>query len=349
MSTSLYARERRIAELAVQRASLLTDKIFISQVKGTTIKEDRSPITTRVVADLGGQALVIAALRHAFPDDHIVGEEDSGILRKEDDKRNLLWSHIKEVLDKGLVPEAEIGTIRDEVEMMDLIDMGNHGGGRTGRIWALDPVDGTLGFLRGGQYAVALGLLVDAQVQVGAMACPNLPIEPSKPDGAKGVMFSAERGQGATERPSDPTSTTLAKPIHMRPISSPAEGSFCESVESGHSAHDKQANIAAKLGITKPSVRMDSQAKYASIARGDGDIYMRLPVSKTYEEKIWDHVGGSIIVEEAGGVVTDASGKPLDFGLGKTLKANKGVVVAPASIHMEVIKAVKEELEKPSL
>jgi len=134
---------------------------------------------------------------------------------------------------------------------------------------------------------VALGLTVDAQVQVGAMACPNLPVDLSKPDGAKGILLSAERGQGATERPSDPTSTTPAKPIHMNLISSSSEGSFCESVESSHSRHDKQANIAAKLGIKKPSVRMDSQAKYASIARGDGDLYLRLPSSSTYEEKIW--------------------------------------------------------------
>lgn len=84
------------------------------------------------MADLGGQALVIAALRHAFPDDHIVGEEDSELLRKENDKRDLLWSHIKGVLDEGLVPDTEIGKIRDEVDMLDLIDRGNHGGGRTG-------------------------------------------------------------------------------------------------------------------------------------------------------------------------------------------------------------------------
>jgi len=48
-------------------------------------------------------------------------------------------------------------------------------------------------------------------------------------------------------------------------------------------------------------------------------------------------------------VVTDASGKPLDFGLGKTLKANKGIIATPANVHAEVIKAVKEELEKPNL
>jgi 3'(2'), 5'-bisphosphate nucleotidase len=63
--------------------------------------------------------------------------------------------------------------------------------------------------------------------------------------------------------------------------------SFCESVEAGHSAQDEQAAIARYLGLIKPSVRMDSQAKYASVARGDGDIYLRIPVSATYQEKIW--------------------------------------------------------------
>ena len=70
---------------------------------------------------------------------------------------------------------------------------------------------------------------------------------------------------------------------------------FCESVEAGHSAHGDQAQIAQKLGITRPSVRMDSQAKYGSIARGAGDVYLRLPVKATYQEKIWDHAAGDLI------------------------------------------------------
>jgi 3'(2'), 5'-bisphosphate nucleotidase len=73
----------------------------------------------------------------------------------------------------------------------------------------------------------------------------------------------------------------------MSTVSDLSVATFCEGVESGHSSHDEQAAIAAKLGITKPSVRMDSQAKYASIARGVGEIYLRLPVSDSYEEKIW--------------------------------------------------------------
>lgn len=63
--------------------------------------------------------------------------------------------------------------------------------------WCLDPIDGTKGFLRGEQYAVCLALVVDSKVQLGVMGCPNLPQDISKPDGPKGCLFVAVRGQGA--------------------------------------------------------------------------------------------------------------------------------------------------------
>lgn len=89
---------------------------------------------------------------------------------------------------------------------------------------------------------------------------------------------------------------------------------------------------------------MDSQAKYGSIARGAGDVYLRLPVRKDYEEKIWDHAAGDVIVREAGGEVTDAAGRRLDFSRGRTLRGNKGVVAAPSGVHGEVLDAVKKVL-----
>jgi 3'(2'), 5'-bisphosphate nucleotidase len=64
-------------------------------------------------------------------------------------------------------------------------------------MWTLDPIDGTKGFLRGEQYAVCLALIVDAKVQLGVMGCPNLPVDASKPDGPRGCLFVAVRGQGA--------------------------------------------------------------------------------------------------------------------------------------------------------
>src|SRR5436305_12061774 len=111
----------------------------------------------------------------------------------------------------------------------------------------------------------------------------------------------------------------------MKHIKDVTQATICESVESGHSSHEDLATIAKLLGIVKPSIRMDSQAKYGSIARGAGDIYLRLPVSATYQEKLWDHAAGYLIVKEADGEVTDTLGRDLDFSKGRTLLRNKGI------------------------
>lgn len=150
-----YATERRIAELAVQRACLLTDKVYHSRVKGTVTKGDKSPVTSTLlplslslpsspsptiystntppVADFGAQALVIGAVHTVFPADSIVGEEDAEVLRSEADKRESVWSLVQSAVDDSAVLTADIGAVTDAEEMMALIDLGNHAGGSVGR------------------------------------------------------------------------------------------------------------------------------------------------------------------------------------------------------------------------
>ena len=128
--------------------------------------------------------------------------------------------------------------------------------------------------------------------------------------------------------------------INVSSISDTSNAAFCESVESSHSSHDQSAQIAKILNVTNEPFRIDSQCKYAVIASGEASIYLRLPTRKDYEEKIWDHAAGSIIVEEAGGKVTDCNGNPLDFSLGRTLKSNKGIISTNGLIHDKVIDAV---------
>ena len=50
---------------------------------------------------------------------------------------------------------------------------------------------------------------------------------------------------------------------------------------------------------------LDSLAKYAIVARGDADVYMRPPTRPAYSEKIWDHAAGMLVIEEAGGKLID--------------------------------------------
>ncbi|KAF1956871.1 3(2),5-bisphosphate nucleotidase HAL2 [Byssothecium circinans] len=348
-----YEKELEVALLAVQRATLLTTSVFTSHSKGTLTKSDASPVT---IGDFGAQALIISSIKHVFPDDEVVGEEDADDLRKDNSLRDLVWDLVQAAKLEDSAAEDKIGgPIKSKDDMIDALDKGNSAGGRKGRIWALDPIDGTKGFLRGGQYAVCLALMVDGVPTVGVLGCPNLPVDDKAPldssigadadsGEGKGVLFSAVKGQGSTSRPLGKGALQEGKKIAMKSVTNISEATFCESVESGHSNHGDQATIASKLGITKPSVRMDSQAKYASIARGAGDLYLRLPFAKKYEEKIWDHAAGVVIVQEAGGEVTDAWGKPLDFGIGRTLKENNGVVGAPKALLPQVIEVVKEVL-----
>lgn len=236
----------------------------------------------------------------------------------------------------GIGPGAD----RTANELLDAIDRGNDGGGRVGRMWTLDPIDGTKGFLRGEQYAVCLALLVDAKVQVSVMGCPNLPVSMTATDGPRGSLFVAVRGQGAEQRGLfDPD----VKPVKLTmPSIPPDHMNFLESVEHAHSALDFNERVAAILNITRAPTRMDSQAKYCALARGEGGAYLRMPVGSGYQEKIWDHASGALLVEEAGGIITDSRGIPLDFGLGRTLGENYGVVAARSDVHARVIDAIRK-------
>ena len=62
-------------------------------------------------------------------------------------------------------------------EVLTAIDYGKFSGCSRGRYWAVDPIDGTKGFLRGEQYAVAIGLIENGKVVVGVLGCPNLTLD----------------------------------------------------------------------------------------------------------------------------------------------------------------------------
>jgi 3'(2'), 5'-bisphosphate nucleotidase len=155
--------------------------------------------------------------------------------------------------------------------------------------------------------------------------------------------FHAVKGQGAFVLAEECSAVgqTAAARVSVSAENDPARARFCESVESGHSAQKEAAAVAAQLGITAAALRMDSQAKYAVVARGQAEIYLRIPTSSSYREKIWDHAAGALVVEEAGGVVSDIDGKPLEFNHGRELTANRGVIVTNGRLHEGVLDAVR--------
>lgn len=284
-------------------------------------KIDKSPVT---VADYGSQALICKALKAAFPEDAIVGEEDATDLRSNAEQLQKVTNHVQ-----ALVPDAT------PEQVADWIDCGN--GEVGGRFWTLDPIDGTKGFLRQDQYAVAIALIEDNEVKVGVMACPALKLE----SGEEGALFVAVRGEGATMQA---ISGGTWRSLQVVAADDVENMRFVESVEASHGDQSRQTSVAKAVGFTAESLRMDSQAKYGIVASGQAALYMRLPSPKTpdYRENIWDHAAGAIVVEEAGGRVTDMHGNSLPFGMGKKMVNNQGIVVSNGTIHDTVLKALKD-------
>ena len=317
-----YEQELAVAQAAVIAAAQLCEAVRRDMVPEAIEKADKSPVT---VADYGAQAIICRALSEAFPADPVVGEEDAAELRSP-----AMADRLKQVT--GFVTTVLGSTAPEQVAQW--IDHGN--GAPARRFWTLDPIDGTKGFLRGDQYAIALALIEDGDLKVGVLGCPALSLNQGNP----GLLFTAVRGGGTWMQP---IAGGEAKQVHVVP---PGDGDrlrFVESVEASHGNQAEQEAVAAAVGITQSSVRMDSQAKYGAVAAGEAALYLRLPSPKypDYREKIWDHAAGAIVVEEAGGQVTDMHGKPLDFYSAVKMMNNRGVVVSNGTIHNDVMTALK--------
>ncbi|MBA4031315.1 MAG: 3'(2'),5'-bisphosphate nucleotidase [Planctomyces sp.] len=337
-----YTHELSIALLAVRQAAELCRSVQRKIGSDSISKSDKSPVT---IADFASQAVILEAIGKAFPADCLVAEEASEVLQAEPE-------HLGQVLE--LVRRFHPQATGDE--LCAWIDRGQ-GAGATSRYWTLDPIDGTKGFLRKEQYAIALALYDEGRLVLGVLGCPNLPADPAQPlinptetstdmptGHAAGGLFYAVRGAGAFVASLDGRS--LPRPIQVSTATEVANYRMCESAEAAHSRHDASASIATSLGVSGQPVRMDSQAKYACVASGRAEVYLRLPTKPGYVECIWDHAAGVMVIEEAGGTVTDIHGQPLDFSQGRHLTANQGVVATNGPHHDRILAAVAAQRQQ---
>lgn len=312
---------------AVRQAAVLMRLIQRETVVSSLTKVDKSPVT---VADFASQAIIGRFLSQAFPDIPLVAEETSTVLRDPDGEKTL--AQVRQYVGK-VIPEA---TLESVCEWIDF------GGAEPGKqFWVLDPIDGTKGFLRGDQYVVALSLVEEGLPRIGVLGCPNLR-DGSIPDmEGIGSVVLAVRGQGAwvTSMAEDDNHW---KQIKVSTQSDASQARMLRSFEAGHTNVDQIDELAYWLDVQVEPIRMDSQAKYAVLAAGGGEIIIRLlsPDRPDYREKIWDQAAGSIILEEAGGRLTDLSGKPLDFSQGRMLRNNRGVLATNGLLHEKVLQGL---------
>ncbi|MBM3694970.1 MAG: 3'(2'),5'-bisphosphate nucleotidase [Actinobacteria bacterium] len=286
-------------------------------------KLGKEPVT---VADYGSQAVILQAVASSFPEHGVIAEEGAAHF-----SAHAAAAGAEQMV--RLVGRA-LGRAVTLDQVLGWID---HRGGTGPYTWVIDPIDGTKGFLRREQFAVAVGLLYEGEPVAGVLACPHLPLDLSDAASPRGLLFWGERGLGAF---AEGLEGGPARPVTASGVDAAGEVRVLGSVESAHGDPALVQAVIERAGLGGGWVRLDSQVKYGAVASGMAEVYLRPRSRPDYRDCVWDHAAGTAIVEAAGGRVSDLDGRPLDFSLGARLEANRGVLVSNGRVHGLVLEAL---------
>jgi 3'(2'), 5'-bisphosphate nucleotidase len=304
MTDFLLDQELNVAIKIAEKALKITEW-FKTHTYVSFKKKDESPVT---IADFASQIYILSELKRRFPDDKFIAEEENVFL---DDNTKIS-------IDKCF------NDLNIDIDQ-DLNDILNFKGGKSERSWAIDPIDGTIGFQKNLYYAVGIGLLFDSEPILAVISIPNYQ--------DRGLaLFSAIKGKGAkasyAKRP--------LKPIHV------SKTENFEDAVLGHSLHHDEPwvmDFSKRIGIKK-LIQIDSMAKFCLVADGSADIYLK-PIDHS-RSFTWDFCQGDLLVKEAGGVVTDTNNKNLKYQGENCLFTGLGVVAANPSLHEKTIDRIKK-------
>ncbi len=300
--------------LTQQEISVITEAMFKAS-KATLIvreagiknaswsKEDKTPVT---IADLASQAILLHEIASHRPADCVHAEEESDSI---DDAQA---QQVRDVVEQATGSIISLGELRDRIMF--------RGDGTSGADWFIDPIDGTKGYVAGLFYAVACGRAINGQLSEGWMGVPT---GDERMSTITGKLFFAQRGNGVKRWNIADSAEEVFAPDGMAPTIEDG-GRLCVI---GSRAHDK-VDTPDGVNTDKWKVEllpMDSMAKYAALASGAAELYSRNPSPKFGAQYYWDHAAGVLLVEEAGGRVTDLEGKSIDWTCGDRMTANEGI------------------------
>lgn len=280
-------------------------------------KDAGEPVT---VADFGAQAVLLGVLATEYPRDTVIAEEDSRQVTRHGVEGEVAAA-VSGVLGRGVSDD----------EVLAWIDHRGNGGLRT---WAVDPLDGTRGYLRGDQFAVAVGLIVDGMAVAGVLGCPRLELS-----GMQGVMVWGGPGMGTYV---EALAGGSPRRIAVSTVADPGRARILGSVEPSHGDPEFLQGLIDGVGLGGGWVRIDSEAKYAAVAAGIAEVYVRPRNNPEWRERLWDHAAGIAVLTGAGGRVTDLDGAPLDLTTGAMLTRNRGLLATNGAMHQAVLSAVAE-------
>jgi 3'(2'), 5'-bisphosphate nucleotidase len=308
---------------AVQQAAALCHLVQQRHIVASE-KTGKEPVT---IADYGSQAILGRAIGIAYPDDAILAEEKAAHFLEgvAENQRQQAITLVSEVLGQA-------------VSENDFVRWLEHGRGRqTDRIWAVDPIDGTMGFMAMRRYTIAVGLLVNGQPVEAVMGAPGYPDE-----AGAGKLFYTEGGKAFSQA----MNGGHLKPIHVSTHRSTDPVTAVESFETSHAAHDLMGELYGSMGFAAHNIeRLDGQDKYCMVACGDADLYLRISPDAHYRHKSWDHAAGIALVLAAGGRVTDIDNRPITF-LPDGVLGNQYVIADNDLIHQNVLSGMSRTLRR---
>lgn len=186
---------------------------------------------------------------------------------------------------------------------------------RCRRAWMIDPLDGTRDFVAGRPgFSVMIGLVIDGRPTLGVVFQP-----------VGGVLYDAFLGGGARKIDED----GRAQPLHVSGIHQTSELRLVTSRSHRTADIDR---VRGALGVSD-ELRLGSVGlKLCTIAGGERDLY----VNPEGHSSLWDSCGPEAILREAGGVLTDLSGRPLNY-TGPSTRNSRGLVASNGLLHDHII------------
>lgn len=314
---------------AVRQAHVLCREVqhnyLHSLDKFSTDKQDTEPVT---IADYGSQALIGRVLQQHFPQDAVLAEEAGSQFLE-------LTNEAQQATIMNLLSSLLDETVSQEM-LVSWLDQGAEAAAE--RTWIIDPIDGTKGFINMRHYAIGVGLVENGQPTGAVMAAPGYGDGVSGDDD-EGLLFYIKDGVPYAEGLVPGTTRALRVSERTDDLR------IVQSYEKKHASKSRMAAVREYAGMAEATIReLDSMEKYALVAKGDADAYLRLPNRNNQRpHMIWDHAPGVALVLAAGGQVTDVDGSPLDFSRGKTLP-NRGMLVSNGRIHDRLVEATQRLL-----
>jgi 3'(2'), 5'-bisphosphate nucleotidase len=192
------------------------------------------------------------------------------------------------------------------------------------RVWMIDPIDGTKGFIEGkGDFAVQIGLIENGEPILGVVFQPTTDL-----------LYFATKDNGAfmVEKQGEPVKLQVSEKTDFTKMTLGVSRSHRSS---------RMSQLVEHFGFKKEFSHGSVGLKVAFIARQIADLYIHL----SPRTKFWDTAAPEIIIKEAGGNLTDLFGKQIDYN-NSDVQNHNGVLAGNGAAHQKAVRHLKPLLTK---